>query len=100
MAELLEHPLFDEEFRNGLKVKLEEWEILDEEAQVEMSKEKLLTKDGKEELGEAELMTQESKKDDEVDEDDDDSSSAICSPNGSSGSTPISSSGVDRPPLS
>ena len=32
MAELLEHPLFDEEFRNGLQGKLEEWEKLDEEA--------------------------------------------------------------------
>ena len=57
MTELLQHPLFDEEFRNGLKEKLEEWEKFDEEAQVEMSKEKLLTKDGKEELGEAELLT-------------------------------------------
>ena len=100
MAELLEHRLFDEEFRAGLKEKLEEWDRLDEEAQVEMSKEKLLTKDGKEELNEAELLTTESKKEDEVDEDDDDSSSAICSPNGSSDSTPISSSGIDRPPLS
>ena len=31
MSQLLEHPLFDEEFRNGLKEKLEEWDKLDEE---------------------------------------------------------------------
>lgn len=64
----------------------------------------LKTKDGKEELDEAALLTEDEKKpglDDEVveEDEDDDSSSAIGSP-GSSGSTPISSSGIDKPPLS
>lgn len=68
-----------------------------------MTKQVLKTKDGQEELDEAALLTEDEKKpglDDEVEEDeDDDSSSAIGSP-GSSGSTPISSSGIDKPPLS
>ena len=103
MADLLVHPVFDEEFRASFAEKFAEWEKLDEEAHTELMKQQLKTKDGREELDEAELVTDDEKKpglDDEVDEDDDDSSSAIASPNDSSGTTPVSSSGVDKPPLS
>ena len=103
MADLLVHPVFDEEFRAAFPAKFASWEKLDEEAHAEECKEVLLTKDGKEELDEVELLTDDEKKpgpDDEVEEDDDDSSSAVGSPNDSSGSTPVSSSGIDKPPLS
>ena len=75
----------------------------DEEAHIELTKQVLKTKDGKEELDETALLTEDEKKpgsEEELEEDeDDDSSSAVGSP-GTSGSTPISSSGIDKPPLS
>ena len=102
MADLLVHPVFDEEFRASFPAKFAKWEELDEEAHTELMTQQLKTKDGREELDEAELVTEDEKKpgaDDEVDEDDD-SSSAVASPNDSSGTTPVSSSGIDKPPLS
>ena len=103
MADLLVHPVFDEEFRASFPGKFASWEELDEEAHTELMKQELKTKDGREELDEAELVTDDEKKpgpDDEFDDDDDDSSSAVASPNDSSGTTPVSSSGIDKPPLS
>ena len=103
MADLLVHPVFDEEFRASFTEKFADWERLDEEAHTELMKQQLKTKDGREELDEADLVTEDEKKpglEDEVEEDDDDSSSAIASPNDSSCTTPVSSSGIDKPPLS
>ena len=38
MAELLVHPVFDEEFRASFAAKFAEWERLDEEAHAELMK--------------------------------------------------------------
>lgn len=62
----------------------------------EMMKVILTTKDGRDELGPEDLVTEDENKDDDEDEfDDDDSSSAVGSPGTSDVDTPGSSSGVE-----
>ena len=66
-----------------------------------MSKEILKTKDGRQELGPEELVTEDEKNDNDNDDDDefdddDDSSSAVGTPGSSSVDTPGSSSGVEQ----
>jgi len=102
LKELLEHPIFDAEFKSSFDAKVQAMLEEDErQLKVLMSK-KLRTKDGRSELDPDEIATEEEKVDDEeneeddeddFDEDDDDDSSAIGS-DGSSGISPDSSSGV------
>jgi len=98
MTELLEHPVFDEEFRANFDAKIQEMSEQDEELAEELTKEVLTTKDGRPELGPEDLVTEDEKNDDDDDEDefdDDDSSSAVGSNGTSSVDTPGSSSGVE-----
>ena len=98
MTELLEHPVFDEEFKASFDAKIQEMMDQDEKLAEELTKEVLTTKDGRPELGPEDLVTEDEKNDDDDDDDDefddDDSSSAVGSNGTSSVDTPGSSSGV------
>lgn len=96
---MLEHPVFDEEFRNSYEAKLKEMSEQDEIQMQELMKTELTTKDGRNELSPDELVTEDEKNDEDDDEDefdDDDSSSAVDTGGSSSNATPGSSSGVQH----
>ena len=109
LPELLEHPVFDEDFRASFEAKVEAMKEQDEAKKQELMKVELRTKDGRLELSAEELVTEEeeevkSEEEEEEDDDDDDddqfrdddSSSAVASAD-SSNITPASSSGI--PPV-
>ena len=96
MQELLEHPVFDEEFRASYDAKIQEMTEADERGDQALMEEVLTTKDGRPELGPEELVTEDEKNDENDEFDDDDSSSAVGSPATSTDETPDSSSGVER----
>jgi len=86
MAELLAHPVFDEEFKTNFDERIKLMSEEDEKDAEELTKNTLKTKDGRSELDPEELATEEEKDDDDDDEEDeefdeDDSSSAIASNN-------------------
>lgn len=98
LAELLEHPVFDEDFKAGFDAQIEERKQEDEAEMTRLQELTLKTKDGRLELDPEELVTEEERdeEDDEDEFDDDNSSSAVGSPGSSSEQTPAgSSSGVD-----
>ena len=99
MTDLLEHPMFDEEFRNGYEAELQQMADKDEQEMVELAKTVLTTKDGRAELGPEDMVTEDEKDDQDDDDefDDDDSSSRVGSPGDTSSiDTPGSSSGVEQ----
>lgn len=104
MAELLAHPVFDEEFKTNYDERVKLMSEEDEKDAEELTKNTLKTKDGREELNEEELATDEEKDDDDDDDeedeefDEDDSSSAIGSNNNilQQSSPEGSSSGIEQ----
>ena len=115
MEELLDHPIFDEDFKSMYDAKIQEMIELDEREQELLMQTVLTTKDGKSEMAPEELLTEEEKNndeddsdddiDDEFDDDDDDeeegfdednSSSVVGSPGTSSPSPEGSSSGIEH----
>ena len=95
MDELLVHPIFDEEFRSSFDEKIRAMEEQDELRFQELMKTELKTKDGRSELDEEELATEDEAKEeehDDIDDDDDDSSSAVCTPGTSDEVSPEGSS--------
>ena len=95
LADLVNHPYFDDDFKQGFEEDIAKGEELDVEDQNKQMEQTLTTKDGRQQLSPEELLTASERDDDEIDEDDDDddSSSAVASPDDSS-STPVSSSGI------
>lgn len=81
IASLLEHPLFDEEFKANFEESFKEMQQKDEDEMVSLAAQKLTTKDGQDELDPEALVTEDEKEEgssaDEFEDDNEDSSSAI-----------------------
>lgn len=60
---LLEHPLFDQEFKDTFETRFKEMQEKDEEEMLAMAAQKLTTKDGLDELDPEALVTEDEKED-------------------------------------